>query len=152
MNNTQTQVQYEDRLEKLGFKRAATNLKITRERKRKLMLAYEHYRFVRQENVNRFNEKLKDRTLEGSYPYSATWQTLAFCPVGNYGKIPPQEALSAMEAAVERKCFDTFEVAYIDNVKDPILFGRVEGCPDRFFVAQWDDDVKIEDLLKENEG
>jgi len=37
-------------------------------------------------------------------------------------------------------------------VPDPILLGRITGCENRYFIAQWDDDVKIEDILKENEG
>ena len=32
------------------------------------------------------------------------------------------------------------------------LFGVVTGCDDRFFIAQWDDDVKIEDILQGDEG
>jgi hypothetical protein len=47
-------------------------------------------------------------------------------------------------------CFDSFEIAKIQwkrEIKDPILFGRIDGCPDRFYVSQWDDDVRIEDIL-----
>ena len=51
--------------------------------------------------------------------------------------------------------FDTFEVAKIESTRvyrDPIVFGRISGCDDRFYIAQYDDDVKIEDLLGPNEG
>jgi hypothetical protein len=51
--------------------------------------------------------------------------------------------------------FDTYEIAHIQSIverKDPILFGCITGCADKFFIAQWDDDVKIEDIINENEG
>lgn len=50
------------------------------------------------------------------------------------------------------KCFDSFSVAHIAEVKDPILFGEIAECTDKFFIAQWDEDVKIEDILTEKEG
>lgn len=140
------------KLEKLGFKRAAEDLKMFAERKRKLALAYEHYRYVRQEKIDAFNEKLKAETITGKEPYTAKWKTLDFVSIGGYGSVPPDEVLTKLETAQERKCFDTFEVAYIRDVKDPILFGRITGCRDRFFIGQWDTDVKIEDILLPNEG
>ena len=65
-------------------------------------------------------------------------------------EFPPDTVLDALEKAKEDNCFDTFEVAkisWIEEIKDPILFGIIEGCSDKFFISQWDDDVKIEDLL-----
>ena len=137
-----------DRLEKLGFKAASTKVKELSVKQRKMAIAYEHYRFVRPEKIQAFNAKLYKKTRDdyGSY------QQLAFTPVEEYQDVPPAHVLEKMEAAVERNCFDAFEVAHIINVKDPILFGRIKGCPDRFFVDQWDDDVKIEDIIKPNEG
>lgn len=61
----------------------------------------------------------------------------------------------ALESAHADKCFDKFEVMTVEwhkEVPDPILFGVVNGCADRFFIAQWDTDVKIEDILKDHEG
>lgn len=136
-----------DRLERLGFKTASTKVKELSAKKRKMAIAYEHYRFVRPEKIEAFNRKLMaKRKKDGSY------DMLSFTPVENYSEVPPAPVLEAMEVAVDRKCFDKFEVAHIINVKDPILFGRITGCPDRFFIGQWDDDVKIEDILKPNEG
>lgn len=140
------------RLEALGFKKAAGILKEKSIKARKLALAYEHYRFVRQEKVDVFNNALKAKTLNGKEPYNASWQTLAFAPIGEYEGAPPAEVLEALEVAQGRKCFDSYEVAHIRDVKDPILFGRIAGCPDRFFIGQWDNDVSIQDLLKDNEG
>lgn len=141
-----------DTLEKLGFVRAASQTRELVARKRKLALAYEHYRFVRVENVEKFNQQLKERTIKGNPPYDAIWQELGFVPVSEYEQVPPEEVLIAHQEAVDRQCFDTFEIGLIKNVKDPLLFGRINKCSDRFFIAQWGDDVSITDLLKDNEG
>jgi hypothetical protein len=137
------------KLESLGFGRAAAKVKEASVRKRKLAIAYEHYRYVRQENVDKFNAALKVKTAKVD---RLEYQRLAFTSISDYPDVPPNDVLEAMSVAVGRQCFDTFEIAHIVQVKDPILFGRVTGCPDRFYVAQWDDDVKISDLLKDNEG
>lgn len=60
--------------------------------------------------------------------------------------------LDSLEVAMGRKCFDSFMVAHIIDVEDPILFGYINGCSDHFFIDQWDEDVKIQDILKDNEG
>ncbi len=140
------------RLEKLGFKRVAQELKFMGERKRKLAVAYENYRYVRQERIDAFNAKLKKETLTGKEPYSGAWKALEFTTIESYPKVPPDEILALLETAQERKCFDAFEIASIREVKDPILFGRIQNCPDRFFIGQWDTDVKIEDILMPSEG
>lgn len=138
-----------DRLEKLGFKNASANLKTLENKKRKLAIAYEHYRFVRQEKIKAFNEKLKAKTLnKTTYAY----QTLAFTSIDQYTEVPPDHVLEKLGEAQEVNCFDSFEIAHIREVKDPILFGRINDCSDRFFIDQWDDDVKIEDILMPNEG
>lgn len=144
-----------EELEKLGFKEVAGNLRTLAIKKKKMAIAYEHYRFVRQEKINEFNAKLRKNTEKaGAYGY-ASWQTLTFTPVSNYTEVPPKHVLTKLAEAMERKCFDGFEIAHIVTeikVPDPILFGRIEGCPDRFYIDQWDNDVKIEDILKDNEG
>lgn len=159
MSETKQDVSHEELLNKTGFTFAAKNMVALKEKaqhlkgvKRRLMIAYEFHRFVRQEQVDAFNNKLKAKTIKGKEPINATWQTLEFMPIANYAGIPPIDVLQKVEEAVERKIFDCFEVAFIRDVKDPIVFGRITDCSDRFFVAQWDDDVKISDLLKENEG
>lgn len=135
------------RLETLGFKAASEKIKAAAVMKKKLAVAYEHYRFVREEKIADFQHKLYSESRKnGSY------KELAFTPIESYSEVPPTEVLSDLETAMERKCFDTFEIAHIREVKDPILFGRIGGCSDRFYIAQWDEDVKIEQILGPNEG
>lgn len=156
MSETETlpQTITSQRLESLGFKKLAAHVAHLKQKKWKLMTAYEHYRVVSMDKVLAFNENLQKKTFkENPGTFSQSWQTLAFCSVEKYDKVPPEPVLAEMQIAVDRKCFDSFEVAHIKEVvKDPLLFGRIDGCTDRFFIAQWDDDVKISDLLKANEG
>lgn len=144
-------------LERLGFKEAAGKLREQTDRKRKLAIAYENYRYVREEKIAEFNVRLKKETITGRGPYEsksllASWSTLAFTAIEAYEEVPPTHVLEKLGEAQERKCFDSFEIASIRQVKDPILFGRIANCPDRFFIDQWDEDVRIEDILKANEG
>jgi hypothetical protein len=143
-------------LEELGFKTAADNVKSRRELARKMRIAFEHFRVVTPDHVTRFNEELKQKTYKmenGAFTY--TYQTMVFTPIEKYPEVPPTEALEKLKEAKALNCFDAFEVANIQSrtvVPDPILFGRIGGCDNRYFIAQWDDDVRIEDILKEDEG
>ena len=142
-----------DRLAKAGFVKAAQDLRVMLTKKRKLAIAYELYRFVTPENVAKFNADLLKKTGKNlNDAWNQEYSVLAFVPIQSYGSVPPDEVITKLEEAQSHKCFDQYEVAYILDVKDPLLFGRVEGSPNRFFIAQWDDDVKIDDLIKENEG
>lgn len=142
-----------ERLGRLGFKKAHGIVQRLAEKKRKLAIAYEHFRFVKQEKVDDFNKKLRVKTEIRTGVMGSSYQQLSFTPVENYEKVPPTEVLDALEQAQDLRCFDSFEVAHIVEVKeDPILFGRINGCSDRFFISQWDQDVRIEDLLGKNEG
>jgi hypothetical protein len=138
-------IEMRDTLDRLGFKVATKKL----ETAQKLAIAYAKYGFIPQEKVDKFNEKLRAETLRGDAG-AREYKRLLFTPIDGYPKIPPQDALQRLEQAMNDNIFDTFEVATIQWIKeviDPIIFGRIEGCPDRFFVAQWDDDVRIEDIV-----
>lgn len=137
-------------LKELGFTKAASVLDEKKERARKMMIAYENYKFVTPEIFDRFNRELKAKTQKG-YQFDR----LAFSNIKDYQEVPPQHVLDKVKEAMGRGCFDTFEVAKVETVEvrpDPIIFGKINGCQDSFFIDQWDNDVKIEDILRENEG
>jgi hypothetical protein len=139
----------EERLKTLGFERASNVITELRGLKNKMAIAYEHYRAVRQEHIDRFDKKLHEETFnkkDGSY------KRLVFENIKETTKIPPAAVLDKVQEAIDRGCFDSLEVCHIREVKDPIIFGRIEKCPDRFFIGQWDTDVSIDDILKPNEG
>lgn len=143
------------RLGKCGFTRASEVVQAKKILASKLMLAYEHYRYVTQEKLREFNARLKKQTQDRS---RWNYQELAFCPIGSYEGVPPASVLDALEKAqalvtpLGVKVFDAYEVAYIRHVPDPLLFGIVEGCSDKFYIAEWGKDVSITDLLKAHEG
>lgn len=148
-----------EQLKELGFEEAAELVQVRQEKAKKLVIAYEHYRYVRQEHIDRFNAKLKNETIKKTgkarYDLREHYDSLVLIPIQKYKEVPPSFVLDSLKEAKTRNCFDTFEIAKIEGVneyKDPILFGRVNDCPDRFYISQWDDDVKIEDILEANEG
>jgi hypothetical protein len=134
----------QDRLERLGFKTAATKIKKVAEAKRKLAIAYEHYRFVTSEKMQAFQIKLRDESMKKLDSGRSRWKELVFTPLHSYQETPPAHVLDSLEKANDRKCFDSFTIAHIVNVEDPILFGYIQGCTDHFYIDQWDDDVKIQ--------
>lgn len=143
-----------EKLKKLGFTAAHDRVEKSRDLARRLHIAYQNFEFITEDMVEKFRDDIKKRTTKDHKNY-VEYQTLVFKPVAEYDEVPPQDVLDKMESAVQLGCFDTFEVAKIESVqevKDPILFGRVEGCGDRFFIAQWDDDVTIEAIKKASDG
>ena len=142
-------------LKKLGFKKAADTLDKVQKLERKLSIAYQNFQWIRQESFNKFNEALKEQTIKrtgtkGKDLYEA-YDKLKFTKIAEYEKVPPQDVLTEVEKAVDLKCFDSLEVCTVESVveyKDPIIFGVIDGCGDRFYMAQWMDDIKFEDLLK----
>lgn len=141
-------------LEEAGMEAAAKALKTGLDRKRRLAIAYEHYRFVTHEKMEAYRARLKKATYKPNPQRSewGKWKDLSFTPLEMYQKVPPPAVLKAIKEARGRKCFDSFSVAHIVEVKDPIVFGRIQNCTDSFFIARWDDDVRIEDILLPNEG
>lgn len=143
--NDVTEVDYHKDLKELGFKKAHQRL----EAAKRMKVAYAKYGFISPDKIENFNKKLRDETLVED---AKAWRfkQLVFIPIQDYAEIPPQHVLRRLMESKADDCFDYYEIAKIDwkvQIKDPILFGRIEGCADRFFIAQWDDDVSIEDIL-----
>lgn len=135
-------------LQELGMDSAAHKVMRAKKMKHDMMIAYENYRVITPEKLAAFNVKLRRTPVARGY-----YQVLTLTSLKNYEKVPPADVLGKLAEALERKCFDSFEVAHIETVKeDPLLLGCIEGCGDKFFIAQWDNDVKISDILKDYEG
>lgn len=62
---------------------------------------------------------------------------------------PPAEVLVELGKAKTSKLFDDFAVLHIKYVPDPILCGKINESEDLFFIAEWGDDVKLSDIVKE---
>jgi len=146
----------EAELRELGLTTAANKVKQARDLARKLRIAFEHFRVVTPEILDRFRKELYGHSYElNARNYSYTYKDLRFTALENYTEVPPREVLSKIKDAKELKCFDRFEVATLETVEkvpDPVVFGIIDGCDNKYFVAQWDDDLKIEEILREAEG
>jgi hypothetical protein len=151
-----------ERLRSLGLHTAAKVVeqkleekKFVRDMSFRLKLAYEHFRVLKPENISAFNEALREKTQKRTGRGGVIYDTLVFVPLEQYKQVPPDNVLDALQGAKDKNLFDHFEVGCLESVEvrpDPLLIGRIKGSEDRFFIAQWDDDVRIEDILKENEG
>lgn len=143
------------KLEALGLTAAAKEVERQKAMAAKLDVAYTHFRFADREKIAAFNERLCVETIKRT-PWNTTYAQLTFTALSDYPSVPPTDVLTALESAQGLGCFDRFMVAQITEQSipkpDPIIFGLVDGCTDLFFIAQWDDDVKIEDILKADEG
>ena len=66
-----------------------------------------------------------------------------------YEKPLPKHVKVKLCRARKEKIFDSFCVFWIQEIKDPILFGQIKEEPDMyFFIDEWDDDISVKDLLK----
>jgi hypothetical protein len=145
----------EAELRELGLTEAANKMKHQRELARKLRIAFEHFRVVTPDQISRFQQELLEKRRAGLYSGGYTYQALKFTALESYPNVPPSEVLEKIRGAKELKCFDRFEVLTLETVEvipDPVVFGIIDGCDNKYFVAQWDDDVKIEQILREDEG
>lgn len=147
---TKSDVKMIDRLVQLGFTKAAERANKLSGKRKKLMIAYEHYRYIRREKIEAFKEKLFEKTH--NWDGNGGRHALSFSKIEDYEAAPPMDVLDLLETAKGHKCFDSFEIVYIKKIKDPLLLGVIEGCSDKFFIGQWDDDISINDILAENEG
>ena len=127
------------------MKKARKNLELAK----KLQIAYAKYGYVPAEKIDLFNERLKKESMEDEGT-ALSYKRLLFTPTEDYTKVPPGAVLDRLAEAMDEGIFDKFEVAtvqWVKEVKDPIIFARIIGCTDLFFIAQWDDDVSIEEIL-----
>ena len=66
-----------------------------------------------------------------------------------YDKPLPKHAKVKLASAKKHQIFDSFCVFWIDEVRDPILFGQIVEEPDfYYFLDEWDNDISVKDLLK----
>lgn len=65
--------------------------------------------------------------------------------IEDYKGIPPEFVLEKIEQYKQN--FDYMTIAEVNAIKDPLLLGRVNDCTDRFFLKQWGEDVKLDDII-----
>ena len=81
------------------------------------------------------------------YEHQFTWVET---PIENYNRIPPKFCLDKVIKAKELEIFDSFAVCEIQKDRpyaDPIVVGLIKNNDSRFFIAQWDNDITLDDLI-----
>lgn len=141
-------------LKSIGLTAVAETIEETASLSDKLKEAYARYRYLTPSAIARFQGKLQEETRSVDAGVTS-YKHLRFTRLEQYPKLPPDDVMVALEQAKSYQCFDYFEVADLETVKqypDPLLLGCVNNCADKFFITQWDEDVKIQDLLQGDEG
>lgn len=67
--------------------------------------------------------------------------------IENYNALPPEPVLNRLKDDQVLKCFDYYTIASVNEVRDPLLLGRINESNDRYFVAQWGEDVSLDDVI-----
>lgn len=77
-----------------------------------------------------------------------TWTEI---PLTDYQEIPPAQIVEKVSETNKTGLFDYLTVAKFsyktEIVKDPLLLGRITNSDIRFFIAQWEDDIHLDDLI-----
>lgn len=146
----------EAELRELGLTAAAEQVKTKTDMAHKLRIAFEHHQVVHPADFNAFNDRLLRETRK-MVGYTTTYKQLVETPLEGYREVPPPDVLTKLREAKKLECFDAYTVASVEDqshtrVPDPILFGKVTGSNLRFVIAQWDDDVRVEDIIGKEEG
>lgn len=124
-------------LKELGMDTVAETLLKKKRGRERLLTAVEKYQYATGEDIDDFNAEMKNHG-----------RRLVIVEVKDYKRLPPDNVLEALKKAQSDDLFDSFHIAYIERIKDPILFGQIKAFKNLyFFIAQWGDDVKFEDIL-----
>lgn len=67
--------------------------------------------------------------------------------IDQYTSCPPKEILEKLKIHKERNVFDYFTIATVKHISDPLLLGRISNVQDRFFIAQWGEDIQLDDII-----
>lgn len=67
--------------------------------------------------------------------------------ISDYPTIPPKHVLDRLKEEKEKNLFDYFTIGSVEELPDPILFGRLFYNKDRYFIAQWGTDITLDDLI-----
>lgn len=69
-------------------------------------------------------------------------------PIDVYAGVPPADVLESLKEHQANKCFDYFAIGLVKQIKDPILWGRIDDDERRWFIRQWGKDISLDDLLR----
>lgn len=120
------------------------------ENKLKTTGMYHFYRSISQHRPEDMQVSVWARGQKWCSPeihYAIEWRET---DIGEYLRVPPQEVFDRLIKAKDSKIFDYYRVCTVSEVfqvKDPILVGRINGDSNRYFIAQWDNDLLLDNLI-----
>jgi hypothetical protein len=140
-----------ERLEKLGLKAQAAILEaeITLRQKLNALMEWD-YKLLPSDKIDEYNGKY-DKNNDKIMVHVDSVQTYIGTKDTSIAKdkVIPDNVLGDFEVAQDRKLFDAYSILWVEKVKDPLLLGMIDGCKDYFLIAEWGDDVKFDDIVKE---
>lgn len=130
------------KLEKLGLVKAAEKLRTEHSLLwNDMVIASYGYKKLPKGKVDEYAKKLG---WDGS---ASSNVKLEITPLAQYEGTPPAEALTRLEEAQGRKLFDSFAIMWVKRVPDPILVGQIKESKDYYFIAEWGDDVSVDQIM-----
>ena len=124
-------------LKKLGMDKLAGRLEEKSKGREAIKTALANYNYLTQRDIDFFREDIRKHGKD-----------IRIDKIEDYGSLPPDDVIEQLKQAKDKKIFDEFVILSIIKVKDPILFGKVEGFKELFFfIAQWGDDVTFAEIL-----
>jgi len=124
-------------LKKLGMNKLASRVEEKSHGREAIKKALETFNYLTQRDLDFFREDIRKNGKD-----------IKIEKIQDYGTLPPSDVINKLEETQKLGIFDEFVILSIVKVKDPILFGKVEGFKDLyFFIAQWGDDVTFEEIL-----
>jgi len=91
-----------------------------------------------QESTCNYNNS--DKNTIGSFVWEET-------RIESYETLPPDNVLKTLKEHKERQVFNSYTIATVKGIHDPLLLGRVNDCEDRYFIAQWGEDISLDDVI-----
>ena len=96
-----------------------------------------------------YNTFIHTKMIEKYREYLPKTKQLVIDDLEEYDKPLPKHVKVKLAVAQRHKIFDSFCVFWVQEVKDPVLFGKFGEEPDvYYFIDEWADDINIADLLK----
>lgn len=127
-------------LKELGFSKVADKVsEFAKIRSKENMAAVCGYTKISYEDFKKASDELTQKTR-----YSLQ---LSLTSVSTYEGVPPRYVLDEMKKAKQTDIFDSFSIIAVQKVPDPILVGQINGSKDMFFIAEWGDDISLQELV-----
>jgi len=97
----------------------------------------------------KYDRIVTEKMIDGYRDTLPKTKELVIDEISEYEKPLPRHAQVKLKKAKDAKIFDSFWIFWIQEVKDPILFGQIEEEKDvYYFIDEWNKDISIDDLLK----